>query len=105
LLQVVIALHQRLHEALQGLLHQLDVVVVGAFEQVPEALASLPVPVLYHEQGHEWLFGDPRYQQVSNIGPSLEVYPEQPIDQLHAICGVGCMMEQAAGWPIDIGDV
>jgi hypothetical protein len=36
-----------------------DVLVLGMFHQLPEALAAAPVPVLYLEQGHEWLFGDP----------------------------------------------
>ena len=35
--------------------------------QVPELLVGVPAPVLYWEQGHEWLFGDPvRFQTVHN---------------------------------------
>lgn len=34
--------------------------------QVAELLIAAPVPVLYFEQGHEWLFGDPvRFQARS----------------------------------------
>lgn len=30
-------------------------------------LAGVPAPVLYFEQGHEWLFGDPvRFQVAQN---------------------------------------
>lgn len=34
-----------------------DVVIAGWWEQLPE-LAELTVPVIYWEQGHEWLFGE-----------------------------------------------
>jgi hypothetical protein len=33
--------------------------------QVAELLAGCPAPVLYWEQGHEWVFGDPIRLQVS----------------------------------------
>jgi hypothetical protein len=36
-----------------------DVVVTGIFHQIPEWLTTTSAPVLYYEQGHEWLFGDP----------------------------------------------
>lgn len=32
--------------------------------QVAELLVGVPAPVLYWEQGHEWLFGDPVRFQV-----------------------------------------
>jgi hypothetical protein len=32
--------------------------------QVAELLAGVPAPVVYWEQGHEWLFGDPVRLQV-----------------------------------------
>jgi len=38
---------------------ELNVIVCGMFHQVPELLVGTPVPVVYFEQGHEWLFGDP----------------------------------------------
>ena len=35
--------------------------------QVPEWLLGTTAPVLYFEQGHEWLFGDPlRFQEAGN---------------------------------------
>jgi len=36
-----------------------DVVVVGWFTQVAAVLAEVDCPVMYFEQGHEYLFGDP----------------------------------------------
>ncbi|PRW45111.1 glycosyl transferase group 1 [Chlorella sorokiniana] len=43
-----------------------DVVITGIFHQVPEWLTSCAAPVLYYEQGHEWLFGDPaRFREGS----------------------------------------
>jgi len=39
--------------------------------QVPELLVGVPAPVLYWEQGHEWLFGDPvRFQACARRAPS-----------------------------------
>lgn len=32
--------------------------------QVAELLMGLPAPVIYWEQGHEWVFGDPIRFQV-----------------------------------------
>lgn len=32
--------------------------------QVAELLAGVPAPVVYWEQGHEWVFGDPIRLQV-----------------------------------------
>ena len=32
--------------------------------QVAELLLGLPIPIVYFEQGHEWLFGDPIRFQV-----------------------------------------
>jgi len=46
---------------------QIDVVVVGIFHQVAELLFGVSVPVIYWEQGHEWVFGDPiRLQAAQN---------------------------------------
>jgi len=33
---------------------------------VAELLLGLPVPIVYFEQGHEWLFGDPIRFQVKH---------------------------------------
>ncbi|GAB4817162.1 hypothetical protein N2152v2_004208 [Parachlorella kessleri] len=62
---VVCRLSQRMDEACD--MSGVDVVVVGIFHQVAEWLAVSPAPVLYWEQGHEFLFGDPvRLQEVHN---------------------------------------
>ncbi|KAK9815607.1 hypothetical protein WJX72_006662 [[Myrmecia] bisecta] len=62
---VVCKLHERLNDIYP--VHELDVVVVGIFHQVPELMAGVTAPVLYWEQGHEWLFGDPvRFQLQHN---------------------------------------
>ena len=39
----------------------------GWAAQVAELLVGVPAPVLYWEQGHEWLFGDPVRFQVSFV--------------------------------------
>lgn len=39
-------------------------VTSGFFFQVAEVLFGVAAPVLYWEQGHEWLFGDPVRHQV-----------------------------------------
>jgi hypothetical protein len=36
---------------------------------VAELLLGLPIPIVYFEQGHEWLFGDPIRFQVSEQRP------------------------------------
>jgi hypothetical protein len=38
--------------------------------QVAELLAGVHAPVLYWEQGHEWIFGDPIRLQVRNDNTS-----------------------------------
>ena len=44
--------------------------------QVAELLVGVAAPVLYWEQGHEWLFGDPvRFQ----AGSSLVRDPTEPL--------------------------
>ena len=40
--------------------------ISGLWRQVAELLLGLPVPVVYFEQGHEWLFGDPIRFQVGH---------------------------------------
>ena len=40
--------------------------------QVAELLAGVAAPILYWEQGHEWLFGDPVRFQVRLKFPSVE---------------------------------
>lgn len=54
---VVCRLHQRIGDVYPA--SKIDVVVVGIFHQVAELLVGVAAPVLYWEQGHEWLFGDP----------------------------------------------
>ncbi len=40
----------------------------GLCVQVAELLVGVPAPILYWEQGHEWLFGDPvRFQVMSQL--------------------------------------
>ena len=61
---IVAGLGQRFSEVFPELRGPgVDAVVVGIFYQVPEILMETTHPVLYWEQGHEWLFGDPvRFQ-------------------------------------------
>jgi len=54
---VVCKLNERMRDV-PGI-ESLDVVVVGIFHQVAEAAATFSCPVMYWEQGHEWVFGDP----------------------------------------------
>lgn len=62
---LVCTLQQRLNDVYP--VEQIDVVVVGIFHQVAELLMGVPAPVIYWEQGHEWVFGDPvRFQPVQN---------------------------------------
>ncbi|CAK0780281.1 hypothetical protein CVIRNUC_004997 [Coccomyxa viridis] len=62
---VVCRLHQRINDVYD--VSQIDVVVVGIFHQVAELLVGVPAPIMYWEQGHEWLFGDPvRFQVAHN---------------------------------------
>ncbi|EIE22198.1 UDP-Glycosyltransferase/glycogen phosphorylase [Coccomyxa subellipsoidea C-169] len=62
---VVCRLHQRINDVYD--VTKIDVVVVGIFHQVAELLVGVPAPILYWEQGHEWLFGDPvRFQVAHN---------------------------------------
>lgn len=44
--------------------------VFGLCMQVAELLVGVPAPILYWEQGHEWLFGDPVRFQVMLPSPS-----------------------------------
>ena len=37
--------------------------------QVAELLMGVPAPVIYWEQGHEWVFGDPIRLQVRRLPP------------------------------------
>eukprot|EP00873_Tetraselmis_striata_P033293 jgi/Tetstr1/453557/TSEL_040525.t1 len=56
---VICNLRQRLNDVYD--VHTIDVVVVA------ELLLGVPAPILYWEQGHEWLFGDPvRFQAAHN---------------------------------------
>ena len=45
------------NESYNNYLQNCDIVVAGWVEQLAE-LSQAPVPVVYWEQGHEWLFGD-----------------------------------------------
>lgn len=59
---VVVRLDQRFRDCYD--VDSCDAIVTGIFHQVPEWLTSTTAPVLYYEQGHEWLFGDPvRFQE------------------------------------------
>ncbi|CAL8468850.1 g8391 [Coccomyxa elongata] len=62
---LVCRLHQRINDVYD--VNKIDVVIVGIFHQVAELLVGVPAPILYWEQGHEWLFGDPvRFQVAHN---------------------------------------
>lgn len=54
---IVCTLSQKLTDVYPA--DQIDVVLVGIFHQIAELLAGVPAPVVYWEQGHEWVFGDP----------------------------------------------
>ncbi|KAI3426406.1 hypothetical protein D9Q98_008776 [Chlorella vulgaris] len=54
---VVCRLNQRFRDVYD--VDSCDVVVTGIFHQVPEWLVGTSAPIVYFEQGHEWLFGDP----------------------------------------------
>ncbi len=42
--------------------------------QVAELLVGVPAPIMYWEQGHEWLFGDPvRFQVCIHCSTMLSV--------------------------------
>ena len=43
--------------------------------QVAELLVGIAAPVLYWEQGHEWLFGDPVRHQVCHHALVLPLLP------------------------------
>lgn len=64
-LDLVCSLQQRLNDVFP--VEHIDVVVVGIFHQLAELLVGVPAPVIYWEQGHEWVFGDPvRFQTAQN---------------------------------------
>lgn len=44
-------------ESFKNVIRNYDVIVAGFFQQIPELL-QCDAPVLYWEQGYEWLFGD-----------------------------------------------
>ncbi len=53
--------------------------------QVPEWLTSCAAPVLYYEQGHEWLFGDPvRFHEGSAAAAQVRVR----VGLCEAACGI-----------------
>eukprot|EP00884_Botryococcus_braunii_P014691 jgi/Botrbrau1/23222/Bobra.0041s0064.1 len=61
---VVCKLNQSIHEVYP--VKNIDCVVVGIFHQVAELLLGVPAPILYWEQGHEWIFGDPVRHQIQH---------------------------------------
>lgn len=48
-------------------------------DQVAELLVGVSAPVLYWEQGHEWLFGDPVRFQVSSSVQMRTSYAHTPV--------------------------
>ncbi|KAK3263617.1 hypothetical protein CYMTET_27588, partial [Cymbomonas tetramitiformis] len=58
-LELVLRLNQRLRDVLYQYVMKLDVVVVGWFTQITAVLSEVGCPVMYFEQGHEYLFADP----------------------------------------------
>lgn len=64
--EVVCKPHDRFADVLD--VESLDVMVVGIFHQVAEVLAGVSCPVVYYEQGHEWLFADDVRFQVGQGG-------------------------------------
>ncbi|KAK9815193.1 hypothetical protein WJX73_010532 [Symbiochloris irregularis] len=70
---LVCRLHERLNDVYD--VNAIDVVVVGIFHQVAELLVGVAAPILYWEQGHEWLFGDPvRFQAAHNYAKQDQLF-------------------------------
>jgi hypothetical protein len=51
--------------------------MVPVLVQVAELLAGVQAPVVYWEQGHEWIFGDPIRLQVRNHHQLLQAQQVQ----------------------------
>lgn len=51
-------------EPFQNVIRDCDVILAGWFQQIPELL-QCSAPVMYCEQGHEWLFGDLKGSHLS----------------------------------------
>jgi hypothetical protein len=63
--------------------------------QVAELLVGVPAPIMYWEQGHEWLFGDPVRFQVSPLNLSVVLRSAaRPADFYHANNKLGDMIEK-----------
>lgn len=52
--------------------------------QVAELLAGVPAPVVYWEQGHEWVFGDPIRFQVRAMPAVSSLETLDALLSLHA---------------------
>ena len=51
--------------------------------QVAELLVGVPAPIMYWEQGHEWLFGDPVRFQVCDTAHTRS---QLIVQQRSAVC-------------------
>ncbi|KAL4448235.1 hypothetical protein ABPG75_005454 [Micractinium tetrahymenae] len=70
---IVCGLNQRFRDCYD--VDSCDVIMTGIFHQVPEWLTSTSAPVLYYEQGHEWLFGDPvRFCEEGNYAAQDQLF-------------------------------
>ena len=56
--------------------------------QVAELLVGVPAPIMYWEQGHEWLFGDPvRFQVCIHCSTMLSTADTEDGHSQDANCG------------------
>lgn len=83
--EIVLHAGQPIWDALQNI----DVVVPGWFHQIPE-LAGGPVPVLYWEQGHEFLFGDVPNEAVRHWKKRFDEVMAYPV----ALAGVSPVVQE-----------
>lgn len=85
---IVCRVHERLGDIYN--VREIDVCVVGIFHQVSELLMGVPAPVLYWEQGHEWLFGDTiRFQEAHNYNKQDRLFHMV----MHLPCAVASVSE------------
>lgn len=68
------------NQSLIDYLDECDICMAGWLEQIPE-LANAKIPIVYWEQGNEWIFGE-------NLSPTLRSYLQQYYAQPVALASV-----------------
>ena len=63
--------------------------------QVAELLAGVAAPILYWEQGHEWLFGDPIRFQVSHTSMQFDL-----ASKLGDLVDIRCKAVRSFAFPV-----